>query len=424
VSHCNTNDDEEELMGGVFAVIHRASRLHTFSVALIASIVASTGADAQVVLSGTAGASTPDDMRRFTETAATLIRSAHLEPGDKVVITGGPAGLAFMQELAIAAERLGAHTWLLITPERLARFRSLEKPAEFLGTPPTALDSAIANMADLRILISNPEQTLAYQAMSTERLQLASRSNGAWATIDSATRRRILFIALPQPSDTIGTGVTFDAYSRMIWNAIGADYDGIAAQGLALARRLERARRVHVTSPEGTDLTLAVGDLPVVVQAGLPATGGGATLADRSAALPRGHVFVATDSTAQGRIRAAADMCGLRGKVRDESIDIHGSMPENVHAATFGACVQRAVASHRLSGLSIGLNPALEARETPGGLLANSSAAGVVGLMFGGNNWFGGPNPDASVWLVPLLRATVEVDGHVLVHDGKIVERP
>jgi hypothetical protein len=56
------------------------------------------------------------------------------------------------------------------------------------------------------------------------------------------------------------------------------------------------------------------------------------------------------------------------------------------------------------------------------GLPLTDSALGVVSLLVGGNSWFGGPNTEAATWMVPLLHATVEVDGRVLVRNGNIVE--
>ena len=48
-------------------------------------------------------------------------------------------------------------------------------------------------------------------------------------------------------------------------------------------------------------------------------------------------------------------------------------------------------------------------------------AAGVVALNFGGNISLGGSLNDTRNWGVPLLRATLEADGTVLVRDGQLV---
>ena len=49
-------------------------------------------------------------------------------------------------------------------------------------------------------------------------------------------------------------------------------------------------------------------------------------------------------------------------------------------------------------------------------------SGGVVSIAFGGNSGLGGKNqPVAGGWVVPLLKATVEADGKVIVRDGKLV---
>jgi hypothetical protein len=48
-------------------------------------------------------------------------------------------------------------------------------------------------------------------------------------------------------------------------------------------------------------------------------------------------------------------------------------------------------------------------------------AAGFVGLVFGNNLGLGGSQNDPHNWFVPLLHATVDAAGRVLVGDGRLV---
>jgi len=127
------------------------------------------------------------------------------------------------------------------------------------------------------------------------------------------------------------------------------------------------------------------------------------------------------ESSANGKVRAAHDQCTVA--VRDEAIDVHQGRAENVHAASDEACVQKSLAGHRLSALTIGLNPALTDLRNPGGMPLEINGEGLVAIHFGDNRFFGGSNADGPNWYVPLTKATVSVDGKPIVRDGQLVDR-
>ena len=69
------------------------------------------------------------------------------------------------------------------------------------------------------------------------------------------------------------------------------------------------------------------------------------------------------------------------------------------------------------AGISIGLNPVLK----PSDDYWPVAGAGVVYLSFGNNQLEGGKNTSPFSWAFPITNATVEIDGKVVVKDGKIV---
>jgi aminopeptidase len=67
--------------------------------------------------------------------------------------------------------------------------------------------------------------------------------------------------------------------------------------------------------------------------------------------------------------------------------------------------------------ISIGLNPIL----IPNDNYWPAAGAGVVYLTFGNNQLEGGKNTSAFSWAFPMTNATVEIDGKMVVKDGKII---
>jgi leucyl aminopeptidase (aminopeptidase T) len=326
-------------------------------------------------------------------------------------------------------ERLGGRPYILLRTDRLQRFVEQELSTAFYAPPPTALDSARILGADVRIelpMVSDP--TIWASDRDSARLARLSATEPLWAPLDSASRARRVFLNVAQPSDTSGTGLTFEAYRRQVWDGITADYAQMARVGEALRQGLAGARRVRVTSPEGTDLTFTIGDRLIVLETGGVDTTGvlhpltvDAPEAARTISLPHGTATVAPlEGSANGRIRAARDRCDEL--VRDEAIDVEAGVPTSVRAASDEACVQRLMKGQQFAAVVIGLNPGLRIQAFTN---HSGAGAGVVQLVFGGNRMYGG-TLDSQVqgsggWWVPLFQATVTADGKVLVRDGRVV---
>jgi leucyl aminopeptidase (aminopeptidase T) len=322
-----------------------------------------------------------------------------------------------MENLAIEARRLGGLTWMIVTSDRVRRFVMTDMPEQFLGAPPTAIDSAIQNLSDLYIefpAVSDRSSA----AASPARMAKLNESQPAFNALFATARSRHVVVAIPQPADTVRTGEHFATYERNAWDAMTADYTEISRAGEALRAALARARRIHVTSPEGTDFTVELGDRPVFT---IDAMGTG----PRDAALPTGAIVtvpggtfgvVPNVTTASGRIRAAADICDK--PVKDEALDVRNGVAERATAATDADCVKEGVQGAPFGAITIGLNPAVRV-SAPTEILS-PFAGGFVALIFGGNLTLGGSQNDRHDWFVPLLRATVEADGTVLVRDGRL----
>jgi hypothetical protein len=209
----------------------------------------------------------------------------------------------------------------------------------------------------------------------------------------------------------------------MYFAALDADYARIAERGRRIQQALQGARKVRITTPHGTNLTFAVADRPVMLDAGMPAPGTAGLMAARSGQLPGGSVRLApVETSVAGVIKAPHDQCNK--PVTDEVIEVRAGMAEKVQAASDEACVKEAVGrAGRFGWVEIGLNPALRP-SNPDANLASALldlGAGAVTVNFGTNQELGGANTtSAGGWFIVLPRATVEADGKVAVRDGQL----
>ncbi len=377
---------------------------------------------------GAQGPGSSETMRRLEELAPRIVQTfAPIKAGDLVAIYGGPHMVPAMEAIAREVQMAGGHPLLLLQSPRVTHSYFTEVPDQYLGRPSAAWRDFQVKSIDVEIdlpAFENFQQSFA--DVPAER-QAKVREAGAQANADFAERQnrgkvRQLFINPPSRADAEFSHVDAALYDRITWDAIGADYEQIHAQGEALKRILERSHQVRVTSPEGTDLTFSVAGRPVIVDAGIvPQTASGLQAA-RTAQLPGGAVLVAPiESSVNGKIRAPNDQC--EQPVKDEAIDVRNGMPENVHAGSDEACVQRAVkAAGRFGYFEIGLNPALRSPEPSSAGALLPLGAGMITVDFGNNQGLGGANKGApqAGWFIPLPRATVEVDGRVIVKDGEL----
>jgi aminopeptidase len=364
-----------------------------------------------------------ESARRFQALAPKLVQSARIKPGDLVTISGGPAMIPEMEALGVEVEKAGGRALLLLDSPRLIRSFYARVPEEYIKKMPTSFEKFAAENVAVAFNLPTGEDFAAMR-----RVDRRAKVDQALAELESSTApernkgtTRNLFIAVPTPSDTASIQMEYAPYEAMAWKAIAADYSAMRAKGEAIKRILEDAKKLRITSPEGTDFTVELGDRPIVVSAGLVPPGTKGNEAARSAALPGGSVrFAPLETTANGKIRAAEDQCDK--PVRDVAVDVRNGMPTSIRAGSDEQCFKEAFTlAGRFGSIVIGLNPAVKFDHVPSYAPQLENSAGVVHIGFAPNQGLGGSNsPAAGGWSIPLLRATVEADGKVIVKDGKL----
>lgn len=414
---------------------HMRFATRTLAAAVVASATATRAAAQPPVsppppgaLGSTAGApSGPAAAPDYPAIARRIVReSAHIRPGQVVMVYGTPGRLALIEALAVEAARAGAEPVIQLGTDRVFRALVADAPAATVGQV-TRFDREAWALLDVYIALPGFDDVKG--AVGGLPDGPVAKVLGSFAEVQPILNHsRIQWVNVNAPSgaaEALRLGIRDTAaYVRTRWAALGADPAPMAAAGEALRRRLAGAREVRVTTPGGTDLRFTIGARPVVVDAGVmtPAKAAGRTLAERTVTLPGGAVDVAPLETSAGG-HVALPWNGCNGE-RTSGIAfdvVHGTI-ERLTAATNATCLLGTLAAtdsagRRLGLLHIGLNPELVAI----GDFRPRNGAGVVELAFGANTDYGGANASRGGFSFRLNDATVLVDGTPVVDHGRLV---
>jgi leucyl aminopeptidase (aminopeptidase T) len=348
-------------------------------------------------------------------------------PGDQVVLRGGPRNLPMMEAIAIEVLGAGGKAHILTTTDGERHYRAERLPIEYLGPPPSSIDSALILESDLEInLPYDSDFRTIWPDLNSERFKRHQRSNPILNALNERSTRRYLYLAMPSQAEVVAAiknvGLDSATYATLWWEAAAANVESMAERGATIHRRLEQAKQVRVKTADGTDLTFTPSKHPVHVDVAAMSrvAAQGQPWARRQASFPLGVLTVIpVEATANGPVRAAADQCDR--PVSREAFEVRAGRPVGIRAASDEACVQGGLGKAGAMGfLSIGLNPAMKPALSPNGNFFPEQSLGLVSLGFGDNARFGGTNT-APRWVVPLTRATVLVDDVAVIRDGQLV---
>jgi len=219
------------------------------------------------------------------------------------------------------------------------------------------------------------------------------------------------------------------AFDSVYQEALDIDYAALStAQDRAIT--LLRSGTVRVRTPMGTDLSFRTGNRPFNKQNG-EASPERAQVAvvrlDREIELPAGVLRVAPlEETVNGRIVIPTARFGDK-VARQLKLEINRGRVVRLAADENLDAVEAALntggeAARRFRELGIGFNPRLHTTSHTALLPYYGYGAGVIRLSLGDNRELGGTVAGDFVRWFFFPDATVEVDGRILVREGKLVD--
>ena len=379
--------------------------------------------------SSSAGGSVEGDTAELGRLALQVTRRGlRIRKGDVVMIAGGAHTVPIMEALALETARVGGQYNLQLQSQRLLRAELTKIPEEFVGVPPNFFADWLRSTTVYIGLPGLTDPEAAFAGVPEARLAKWNAGFSAIHGMLNGSPVRGAFIEYPSAGMAAAVGMNPDAFARMQLAAIGADPEAMARTGQALEAKFRNARAVRITSPGGTDLRLTLAGRPGILDAGMLSPGAEKEklFAKRWFVLPGGNFGVAPrETSATGTLVIPKDKCKFR-PVRDARYEFSAGTLRSVAAAEGEACIKEQLDAYgegirRIGFIGIGLNPELEVVEQ-GGDYRPYAAAGMVSVLLGDNRLLGGTNEveGGMGFGLPIVGATVEVDGEVLVRDGKV----
>ncbi|RTD85436.1 2,5-dihydroxypyridine 5,6-dioxygenase [Variovorax atrisoli] len=329
-----------------------------------------------------------------------VLKLSKVEPGQKVSILCGPhTHPQTLQTATIAAQAAGA----VVTRIELQPINAEKAPSRdlmnYLGeTPLTNNPVALAAMKnsdivlDLMLLLFSPEQM---------------------EILESGTK---ILLAV-EPPEVLVRAVPTEADRERV---------------LAASKLLKAAKKMHVTSPAGTDVTFKLGDYPTISEYGFCeepgrwdhwpsgflftfANEGGS---DGTIVIDRGDILLPQKNYVSEKVT----MQLREGFVRSIEGDIDAALlrefmeaykdPEAYAIAHIGWGMQPRCYWHTLSLVDREATSGQDARAFEGNFL----------FSLGPNNEAGGPRTTPCHLDIPLRNCTVKLDDVVVVRDGKVID--
>ncbi|MCK5631505.1 aminopeptidase [Candidatus Bathyarchaeota archaeon] len=341
---------------------------------------------------------------------------------DRVAIFTWGHTIDLAEDLEIECRKAGAQTHTEVYTDKIF-YETLKKcSVEYLRAP-NPFELALADIATANIFIKGPENPEQLKQIPTEKWNALSKADKPFYNRLFERKIRSAEIGLghvtPQRAKTYG--FNFDTWKQNVHDALDVRYEEMQKLGERVRSILGKTKRVHLTSTNGSDLTLTLADRPINVYDGVvdeeDVKRGGVFVS-----LPSGTVEVAPMETGAdgtfisnvpepttGLLAHSVRWVFERGKITSFS----GG--ENIDAVK-DSWEKGTGDKDRIGRFTLGLNPRAKT-----GFLQNQIVLGTVSIGIGENVNIGGKNESNWGFLTTLSEPTVELDGKPIIEKGRLV---
>jgi leucyl aminopeptidase (aminopeptidase T) len=366
------------------------------------------------------------DLDRLAERLVTV--SAGVREGETVLISGRPHDAELLENLAVQVRRVGAFPLVTYSSDRLDKRLFFDVPARYDGQS-DALGLQLAEMVDVLITLSNGTEETLFEGADPARM--AARAKADEPVMQAFLRNNVRTVEIgnnlyPTAWRAERYGLEQAALARTFWQGVDVDHAALQSHGAKVQAALSAGGSLRITHPDGTDLSLQLGDRTVMVSDGVISDAereaGGAAV---SVYLPAGEVYTTPmPGTAEGTV--VQRRTWFRGKPVD-GLTMRFEDGRMVSMSGSGAgyadlkAAYDAVEDPRKDDfgfVDIGINPNVVLPSD--GSVGNWVPAGTVTVGAGTNTWAGGDNSVPYAITAFLPGSTVTLDGKTLVDAGEL----
>ncbi len=341
---------------------------------------------------------------------------------EQVNIYSYPHTLDYANALALEVEKAGGVSTMLIETDEFFWGYLSEVPESQYARKQRARLSLLEE-TDIQIGLGGPRDPSGFTKIPGERI--TKMMEGEKEVGDKLRELKIRTLGMPiglvTPERAKTYGFDYNQWRTSFSHALDVDHNRISTLGRNVASKLEKAKNVHVTSSNGTDLKFRLANRQVHLHDGiLDETDVSKGTLEES--LPSGTVQVAPDeSTVEGKIvfdqptaLTGKMLQGLQWTFTNGRLASYNAIA-NVDA--FKGIYEKATGDKdRLASFTIGLNP----NASLIGFYQDRIVMGTASIGIGGNKSIGGNNQAQFDHEQTLRKPTVELDGQKLIVDGRI----
>ncbi len=361
------------------------------------------------------------------EIAITLVEQcANIQAGDFVRISGGAQDAPLLEKLAIQVRKKGAFPLVLLSSGNAAKMYYEEVPPKYDSQSP-AFALELANLITANIVISNGSPPDLLKGVSVERRVTVAKAGAPYGRRLMERNVRQVFLGnglYPTEASADQFGITKAALAEIFWNGINTDYDELSKICQSVESILAKGNKVHITTPDGTDLTVGIANRPILSSDGIiPDTEAARGGASGIVYLPAGEVYVTpVKGTANGQV-VLKNFFFQGEEIKDLKLTFVDGSLTNMTASSGLATLQQfydaaSQGKEEFAFVDIGINPDVVIPE--GSRMLGWMPAGMVTVGIGGNSWAGGDNISTYGLITHLKNATMMIDGEALVSSGKL----
>ncbi len=359
-------------------------------------------------------------MSEYEPFAKNVIRkSLQIKPKENVIVETWNHGFDAAKEFVYQLRAVGARPMFLFEDEE-THWRSVDTlPPPKLGQVSKSEWSALA-AADAYIFLPGPADIARYRA-NMAKMGAATAYNSDWYSRGrkAGVRGARVLLGYVSPERAQAYGFEYGPWRSMILEAGSTDFGAISRKGHRLADLLSKTGEVHVTAPNGTDLTFDLKDRAAVCDDGV-VDSADLKKGNFMTGVPGGQSYVAPDEgSAEGVVVADLPTPYLGTMTRGIRLDFkdgRATWSSESGGEAIRASFEKATgAKDRFAAFGIGLNPAMKY-----GFLQDDLVAGGVEISIGDNSEFGGKNHSSFSFAGRLSQATVRVGRKTLVDGGRL----
>ena len=206
------------------------------------------------------------------QVAATIVnQTAGIRRGELVLIEGGTRDLKLLEDLAVQVRKLGAHPLIVIGSDRLDRRMFMDVDKRFDSQEPK-FAAQLAETIDAMITVDYMQQQGNLADIPMKRR--AERAK-AFEKIGTMMRDRgVVQVHLGNdlyPTQALAEqfAIPYDKLAEIFWAGVNTYYDRLLVIGANVKDALSKGKRLRITAPNGTDLTVEITGRPIFVSDGV-----------------------------------------------------------------------------------------------------------------------------------------------------------